>query len=324
MPRGARVRGDQRQRFFAELARSLRPGGRVNLSVLRRRKPAVAEQAGLEVCPGVAEHAQQSLVPIGGPQNSAGTSPRLEFINLHGDVNIQPLSVALPTSGDPDAIEQGAWYHVAVTYNGSENTPDNFKLYWTKLDPSRTQANEVFSGQMTYDLTTTPRDSTIGTEGRDGTPATGSTDGFAGVVDEIRISDIARTPSQFLFTSGTGGGDTDGDGLPDAWETTYFGNLGQTAGGDFDHDDTNNLAEYRLGLVPNSGSSRFAATHGAGGQLQWPSVTGVTFKIERSTTLAAGSWEPLENAFPGTAGTATYTDPNPPVGKAVYKVTLNP
>lgn len=266
---------------------------------------------------------QFRLVPIGGPGNTAGTSPRLEFINLHGNVNIQPLSVALPTSGDPDAIEQGGWYHVAVTYNGAEATADNLKLYWTKLDPSRTEANEVFSGQMTEDLVTSTPDFTIGNEGRDGNPATGSTDGFAGVVDEIRISDIARTPAQFLFGATTGG-DTDADGLPDAWETTYFGSLGQNATGDYDHDETNNLAEYRLGLVPNSGSSRFAATRSASGQLQWPSVVGVTFKIERSTSLAAGSWTALENAFPGTAGTTSYTDPAPPAGKAFYKVTLNP
>lgn len=266
---------------------------------------------------------QFRLVPIGGPGNAAGTTPRLEFINLHGDVNIQPLSAALPTSGDPDAIEQGGWYHVAVTYNGSEGSADNLKLYWTKLDPSRTEANEVFSGQMTNDLITSTPDFTIGNEGRDGTPATGSTDGSAGVVDEIRISDIARTPAQFLFGAGTGG-DTDGDGLPDSWETTHFGNLGQTAAGDYDQDGTNNLAEYRLGLVPNSGSSRFAANRNSSGLIQWPSVTGVTFKIERSTTLAAGSWVVLENAFPGTSGTASYTDPAPPAGKAFYKVTLNP
>lgn len=264
---------------------------------------------------------QFRLVPIGGPGN-AGATPRLELTNIHGGTAIQSLSVALPTSGDPDAIVQGGWYHVAVTYNGSEATPDNLKLYWTLLDPSRTEANEVFSGQMNNDLITSTPDLTIGNEGRDGVTGTGSTDGFAGVIDEIRISDIARTPSQFLF--GASDGDTDDDNLPDVWETTHFGNLSQTAAGDYDQDGTNNLAEYRLGLSPESGSSRFAATRSASGQIQWPSVVGVTFRIERSTTLAAGSWEVLENSFVGTAGTASFTDPSPPAGKAFYKVTLNP
>ncbi|MES2924165.1 MAG: LamG-like jellyroll fold domain-containing protein [Verrucomicrobiota bacterium] len=264
---------------------------------------------------------QFRLVPIGGPGNVGGTTPKLEFINIHGGAPVQAVAAALPTSGDPDAIVQGSWYHVAVTYNGSEATPDNLKLYWTLLDPSRTAANEVLSGQMTNDLITSTPDFTIGNEGRDGATGTGSTDGFVGVIDEIRISDIARTAAQFLFISP---GDSDGDGLPDAWETTHFGDLSQTAADDFDHDGTSNGVEYRLGLTPNSGSSRFAAARSAAGVIQWPSVTGVTFTIERSTTLAAGSWTVLDAAIPGTAGTASYTDPSPPAGKAFYKVTLNP
>ena len=260
---------------------------------------------------------QFRLVPIGGPGNTAGTTPLLEFINLHGETAVQSLSVALPTSGDPDAILQGNWYHVAVAYNGSEATADNLKLYWTFLDPSRSQANEIFSGQMTNDLIAAAPDFTIGNEGRD---TGGSSDGFLGVVDEIRISDIARSPAQFLFTSGDD--DADDDNLPDSWETTYFGSLGETATGDFEHDGTDNLTEYRLGLIPNNGGSRFAANWTSSGAIQWPSVTGVTFKIERSTNLSG--WSTLEAAFPGTAGTASYSDPAPPAGKAFYRVTLNP
>ena len=44
--------------------------------------------------------------------------------------------------------------------------------------------------------------------------------------------------------------DTDGDGLPDAWEMQYFGNLGQTAGGDPDGDGLTNLQEYQQGRNP--------------------------------------------------------------------------
>ncbi|MEK7950284.1 LamG-like jellyroll fold domain-containing protein [Luteolibacter soli] len=265
---------------------------------------------------------QFRLVPINGPGNTGGTTPRLEFINIHGAIGTQSLSAPLPTSGDPDAIVQGSWYHVAVSYNGSEATPDNLKLYWTLLDPSRTQANEVFSGQMTSDLISAAPDFTIGNEGKGDPTGPGSTDGFAGVIDEVRISDIARTPGQFFFTGGAG--DTDSDQLPDAWETTWFGDLSQAADGDFDHDGSDNLTEYRLGLTPNTGTSRFAATIGTGHQIQWPSVTGVTFTIERSTNLGSGSWSVLNAAFAGTAGTASFTDPSPPAGKAFYRIKLNP
>ncbi len=110
--------------------------------------------------------------------------------------------------------------------------------------------------------------------------------------------------------------DADDDSLADTWEMTHFGNLDQTAGDDFEKDGTNNLTEFRLGLNPKNSISRFAAVHGGGGLIQWPSVIGVTFRIMRNTTLAADSWIVLEAAFPGTAGTASYTDPSPPAGNA--------
>ena len=48
-----------------------------------------------------------------------------------------------------------------------------------------------------------------------------------------------------------GPGDTDGDGLPDAWETASFGNLAQTYLGDADSDTLNNGAELVLTTNPN-------------------------------------------------------------------------
>lgn len=260
---------------------------------------------------------QFRIVPIGGPGNTTGSAPLLEFINIHGGVNIQSLSTALPIGAVPNAVTQGGWYHVAVAYNGTEATADNLKLYWTKLDPANSQANQLASLQMTTDLIAgTACDFAIGNEGRDAGGGLGTTDAFLGVLDEVRISDIARSPSQFLFSAGS-----DGDTLDDAWELQYFGGLQETETGDFDKDGTNNLTEYRLGLIPNSGTSRFAATRNSSGQLQWPSVTGVSFTIQRSTALSGG-WEDIATV-PGTAGTATYTDPTPPAGKSFYRVVLN-
>ncbi|MCF7673783.1 MAG: hypothetical protein K9M97_00445, partial [Akkermansiaceae bacterium] len=124
---------------------------------------------------------------------------------------------------------------------------------------------------------------------------------------------------------GTGGNDTDSDNMDDTWETTYGLNVGvDDSAGDLDGDGTSNLTEFRLGLIPNNGSSSFAATRSAAGLLSWPSVEGVTFTIERSPTLATGDWTVLEAAYPGTAGSASYTDPEPPAGKAFYRIGLNP
>jgi len=44
--------------------------------------------------------------------------------------------------------------------------------------------------------------------------------------------------------------DTDGDGMSDAWETTNFGNLSETATGDPDNDGLTNLREFQTGADP--------------------------------------------------------------------------
>jgi len=50
-------------------------------------------------------------------------------------------------------------------------------------------------------------------------------------------------------------GDTDGDGLPDSWEITHFGNLAQGPGDDPDADGVTNLSEFQAGSDPRSASS---------------------------------------------------------------------
>jgi hypothetical protein len=53
-----------------------------------------------------------------------------------------------------------------------------------------------------------------------------------------------------LMALTVGAVDSDGDGLPDAWELQYFGNLNQTANGDPDGDGLTNLQEYQQGRNP--------------------------------------------------------------------------
>ncbi len=51
--------------------------------------------------------------------------------------------------------------------------------------------------------------------------------------------------------------DSDGNGLPDAWETLHFGHLGLDPNADPDHDGASNLMEYLAGTDPNSAASVF-------------------------------------------------------------------
>jgi hypothetical protein len=48
--------------------------------------------------------------------------------------------------------------------------------------------------------------------------------------------------------------DSDHDGMPDEWETKYFGNISQNGTGDFDGDGVNDLQEYQNGTDPTLGT----------------------------------------------------------------------
>ncbi len=71
--------------------------------------------------------------------------------------------------------------------------------------------------------------------------------------------------------------DSDGDGLADSWETTYFTNLNQTASGDGDGDGVSNGDEFRDGTNPtNSASALFRLTVSSDGG----SLTFSPFKLK--------------------------------------------
>ncbi len=118
----------------------------------------------------------------------------LRFINIAPGV--QQLDGPIPTTGE-HAFTPGEWFHVAATYNGNENTVDNFKLYWTALDSSATEANEIFSGTLTNDLAGS---AVLGVGNEFRSPS----ENLEGFIDEVRISDIARTPDDFLFAETPG------------------------------------------------------------------------------------------------------------------------
>ena len=73
-----------------------------------------------------------------------------------------------------------------------------------------------------------------------------------GKFDEIRIFKRALSPieSFLLWQEFADDLDTDGDGMLDEWEITYFGNLDHDGLGDYDSDGEHNLAEFTAGSDP--------------------------------------------------------------------------
>ena len=167
--------------------------------------------------------------------NNSGATQFLDF-NLIGTG--QQLTATLPSSG-AHAYATGTWFHVAFVYDGTQA-----RFYWTVLDAAQTAANLVGTPQtiaLSASAASIEGPLVLGNENRNN-----AGESLAGLLDQVRISSVARGPSEFVFTVT----DTDADGLPDDWETAHFGNLDQTAGGDFDSDGLTNLQEYTAGSDP--------------------------------------------------------------------------
>src|ERR1035438_5193801 len=82
--------------------------------------------------------------------------------------------------------------------------------------------------------------------------------------DSLFLRNVTGTNFSVVISNATGvvtstpvaiWADSNGNGIPDWWEMQYFGNLNQTAIGDFDGDGVSNLDEYREGTNPANATS---------------------------------------------------------------------
>lgn len=138
---------------------------------------------------------------------SPGSTPQLNMnFQAGGNTNSEAnIAVPLPLSG-PDALTVSNWYHVAVTYTGNaptnSDTPQLLRFYWTFFDPSRTNADLLFAtsyaGWGTLGGTPIPE---IGGSARIQN-GVGNAGAFQGLIDEVRISAIARASNDMAFISG--------------------------------------------------------------------------------------------------------------------------
>ncbi|GAA5130141.1 hypothetical protein JIN84_04270 [Luteolibacter yonseiensis] len=155
--------------------------------------------------------------------------------------------VTLPT------IKSGAWYHVALAYTEAGQAAGSglFTFYWTEVGDSVTQASVLSSWTGTAITPSVVTQLVLGNEGR-----STLNEGFPGLIDEARVSRVARTAGQFIFSVPS---DDDHDGLPDYWEQrivsadagdgiTSIGDV--LPGEDYDKDGLTNLQEYQLGTDP--------------------------------------------------------------------------
>ncbi len=101
----------------------------------------------------------------------------------------------------------------------------------------------------------------------------------------------------FTFVTLTGlpigklGQDSNQNGIPDDWETRYFGSAtGAVASADSDNDGFTNLEEYWLNTNPRSAASRLIVESceyptNPGSRVTWQTVGGKTYHVDVSTNL---------------------------------------
>lgn len=115
--------------------------------------------------------------------------------------------------------------------------------------------------------------------------------------------------------------DSDGNGLPDWWEETYFGaRTGSDPAADSDGDGMTNRQEYLAGTNPRDSGSvlrvRAAAVGGTGFKISFPTVAGKSYRVLRSDHL--NSWAALGGDWAGTGATVEVIDADGPNGAARY------
>ncbi len=157
----------------------------------------------LDIMPTEAQSIALGILSMDGDGNERVFNFRIEkegflsFIPLGSIGTAGGALATIPVTG-PDAINTHDWFHVAVTYDGNEGAANNLRLYWTRLRHGLREANRVGHGTLLSDLKPIVGDFAIGNEARQ-FPTNAESEPFPGKIDEVRLSSVARDPSDFLF-----------------------------------------------------------------------------------------------------------------------------
>ena len=120
--------------------------------------------------------------------------------------------------------------------------------------------------------------------------------------------------------------DSDGDGMPDAWENGNFGGATNGMPGvDSDGDTFSNWQEYLADSHPGDPGSCLqivSLTNPCARCIAFLCSPQRNYDIEYSTNLLGGGWQSLQSGVPGVPGVLTVTDTNDSPGIRLYRINL--
>jgi hypothetical protein len=123
--------------------------------------------------------------------------------------------------------------------------------------------------------------------------------------------------------------DADGDGIPDSWETQYFGNATSGSGtADTDGDGMINTDEFLAGTDPTNALSLLKLTLNPTNRalLHFVAETNRGYTVQFRTDLQSANWTSLTNiAISAQVRNMTLTAPNPPPeSERFYRIVTPP
>ena len=138
-------------------------------------------------------------------------------------------------------------------------------------------------------------------------------------------------------------GDSNNDGIPDAWQISYFGSVTNAAAAPNAVNNTNGIPNwmmYALGLAPTSGSTVVNGVIYVNGnnivngatntiaiytaaEIVFNTQVGTTYTIQGITALT-GSWQNISTNMPGTGGSISYLTPTRKNTQMFYRVVHTP
>jgi Tol biopolymer transport system component len=157
--------------------------------------------------------------------------------------------------------------------------------------------------------------------------ADGRTVVFQSFATDLALNDF--NAGRELFLARLGVGDSDGDGMDDDWEMTYFGDLSHDGSADTDGDGLSDLQEFRAGTNPTTNTSVLSclavATADNGATVYWSAVPGRSYRVEYQLGLKGTEWKVLVDALPANTALGSAVDEaGAPSSQRFYRVAALP